>query len=93
MQRTAGDATMLSDEVEFVPCRVEHLVRPEHGVVAAQHVQQVRPVRDELRVDLANRCGCCRGAKTKCGPYARAEKAPTADGIHVFFRSVLGHPA
>jgi hypothetical protein len=48
---------------------------------------------DERRINLAGGCGCGRGVETECGPDARAEKAPTAEGIHIFSRLKLGRPA
>jgi hypothetical protein len=61
--------------------------------VVIEQVQQLHPVLDELRVDPADCLRCGRGAETGCGPGARAKKAPMAEGIHVFFRFVLGAPA
>jgi hypothetical protein len=83
---------MLGDQLDLAPGGGEHVVRAEHGVVMVQDAQQPHPVRDELRVDLACCCWCCRGAETECGSDAHAEKAPTAQGVHVFSRLWLKGP-
>jgi hypothetical protein len=79
---------MVGDQLDLAPYGRQHVVGAEHGVVMIEDAQQPHPVRHELRIDVA-RCRCCRGAKTECGPDARAEEAPTAQGVHVFSRLLL----
>ncbi len=92
-QLAAGDLPVRRDQVDLVAHGAERVARAMHGVVTGEQAQEIHPVPDELGVDLSRCCGCGRGAKAEGGPGARAEKAPTAQGIHVFSHFGLGGPA
>src|SRR4051794_27589540 len=55
-------------------------------------MHEAHPVLDEPGIDLAGCGGRYRGVEAECGPDAHAEKAPTAEGVHVFSSLVPGAP-
>ena len=65
----------------------EHVVRAERVVMTTQDVQEVRPVRGRLRIDLASRCGrpwTRRGGpqRNSCGDI---QQVTAIAGVHVVF--------